>query len=289
MSTLPFITFLTTIKICKGYEFLIDRIRLYILNIQYYCKKYSIPYEILICDNINQKNICKIREKIEDPTLGKYIDHQHVKIFDMEQTYPNPHSFNMIESYGKNLCLQNARGIFCCMTSADQLFSENFFRCIKGSLQKEIFYRFATFEIPDIQVNIDDLSSVDSFAKLLAQCDTSNKRLCNPGMFSGPIKMRTHPISLGQKSGDVMLMDTESFRKIKGWPETDCFTHMDTVVCIVASNNFRCGIPPQEVCTYTFEQAGRSQESRMMPDGKQTIDEYQWNKCLSYQDKKVCN
>jgi hypothetical protein len=243
----------------------------------------------LICDNINEKNICKIREKIEDDNLGKYIDHAHVKIFDMEQTYPNPHGFNMIESYGKNLCLRHALGIFCCMTSADQLFSEKFFQFIKSSLKKEIFYRFATYEVPVIPVKLDELSSVESFATLLSQCNSGKKRLCNPGMFSGSLADRTNPINLGQKSGDVMLMDTQSFRKIKGWPETDCFTHMDTVVCIVAYNNFLCNIPPADVCTYTFEQTGRSSQTKMMPDGQQTVDEYQWGVCLSYHNKKVCN
>jgi hypothetical protein len=50
------ISFITTIKICNGYEFLVERINLYILIIQHYCKKYDITYEILICDNINDKN-----------------------------------------------------------------------------------------------------------------------------------------------------------------------------------------------------------------------------------------
>ena len=42
------ISFITTIKICPGYEWLLDRINIYILNIQHYCKKYDIPYDKLI-------------------------------------------------------------------------------------------------------------------------------------------------------------------------------------------------------------------------------------------------
>ena len=51
------LSFITTIKICKNYEFLIDAINLYILNIQHFCEKYDISYEILICEQINEKNI----------------------------------------------------------------------------------------------------------------------------------------------------------------------------------------------------------------------------------------
>jgi hypothetical protein len=266
-----YITFLTTIKICRGYEFLIERINLYILNIRYYCEKYGIPYEILICDNINEKNCCKIRDKI--------IDHTNVRVFDMEQTYPNPHGFNMIESYGKNLCLRHARGTFCCMTSADQMFSEKFFQLVKNGLAKEVFYRFATFEVPAIPVNVDTLTS-ELIPSILERCKHGKKRLCNPGMFDN---LEIGAVHLGQKSGDIMMLDTESFRKIKGWPETDCFAHMDTVVCIVATNNFPYCIPPKDVCTYTFEQEGRSSTCN------QTLENYQWNICKTYVSRKTCN
>ncbi len=47
------LSFITTIKICKDYEFLIDRINLYILNIQHYCEKYDILYEILILRSLS--------------------------------------------------------------------------------------------------------------------------------------------------------------------------------------------------------------------------------------------
>ena len=68
------ISFITTIKICPGYEWLLDRINIYILNIQHYCKKYDIPYEILICEQIDNKNVflCKDRLVPHNPTTLKW-------------------------------------------------------------------------------------------------------------------------------------------------------------------------------------------------------------------------
>lgn len=279
-SNSPYISFITTIKICKGYEFLIERINLYIVNVKHFCHKYDIPYEILICDNINEKNICKIRDHI--------IDWSNVHVFDMEQTYPNPMGFNMIESYGKNLCLRHAKGKFCCMTSADQLFSEEFFTSVKYDIQPNIFYRFATFEIPVIPIQLSELAT-DKIEPILKQCKEGNKRLCNPSMFPANKNVKISPIELGQKSGDVMLLDTESFRKIKGWPENKCFTHVDTAVCFVATNNYPFMIPPISVCTYTFEQSGRSSETRMVPNSNVSIDQLQWKICISYRSRMSSN
>ena len=79
-----------------------------------------------------------------------------------------------------------------------------------------------------------------------------------------------------------MLLDAESFRQIKGWPETDCFTHMDTAVCFVAWNSFVCAVPSPGVCTYTFIHEGRKATDEQ-------LENYQWQVCTSYANKKTCN
>ena len=50
------ISFITSLKICKGYSDFGHRIRLYIENITYYCNKNNISYEILIGLDIDEKN-----------------------------------------------------------------------------------------------------------------------------------------------------------------------------------------------------------------------------------------
>ena len=271
------ISFITTIKICKNYEFLVDRINIYILNVQHYCKKYDIPYEILICEQVNEKNIMLVKDKLQNT--------ENVSLIELIQTYDNPLSFNLIESYGKNECLLKANGKYTCMTSADQMFSEDFFIFIKHSLHKGVFYRFATYEVPAI--NIDNVLEDNDVESLLSYCSNSDKRLCNPGCFDSQV----NSIKLGQKSGDIMLLDTESFRYIKGWPETICFTHMDCAVCMVATNNFPHFIPDKNICSYTFSQSTRyTGEKIINVNGNDiSIENFQWQIALTYLNKKTCN
>lgn len=272
-----YITFITNVKICKGYDFLVDRINLYILNIQHMCEKYGIEYEILICEQIDKNNVYLIDDKI--------VSMDNVRIIKLNQKYPNPLKHNLIESYGKNACLKEATGKYTCMTSADQLFSEDFFIFIKDNLKLETFYRFATYEVPEIKVNLETARK-DDIPPILKQCqDTDDKRLCNPGCFENNVT----PIKLGQKSGDIMLLDTESFRKIKGWPETICFVHMDTAVCLVATNNFPHFVPSKNVCTYTFKQNKRHKSDIFEPALGKTRGGFQWDVCMSYANKKRCN
>lgn len=284
------ISFITTIKICKGYEFLVDRINVYILNIQKYCEIYNITYEILICEQINEKNIFLIEDKL--------INHKNVKIIKLNQTYYNPFDYNLIESYGKNACLKEADSKFTCMTSADQIFSEEFFIYIQN-LRTESFYRFATFEIPEIDVSpvYKDLSGIDG---ILETCyKQTEKRLCNPGCFENNIT----PIKLGQKAGDIMVLDTDSFRRMGGWQENECFLHVDTIVCInVCKMGFNIVIPKPKVCTYTMQQTCRDNGNKTLKyvyanitkESFSIIDDpvidsklidhetYQWLKCCSY-------
>jgi hypothetical protein len=284
------ISFITTIKICEGYEFLVDRINVYILNIQKYCEKYDISYEILICEQINEKNIYLIGDKL--------INQKNVILIKLEQRYFNPFNYNLIESYGKNACLKEANSKFTCMTSADQIFSEAFFVYVKG-LQLNSFYRFATFEIPEIDVSpiYKDPTEIDG---ILETCfSQTEKRLCNPSCFDSNIT----PIKLGQKAGDIMVLDTESFRRIGGWPENECYLHVDTTVCaIIYKKGLDIIIPKPNICSYTMRQTRRDNGNKTLQyvyvfcdavtihlvyagfPGAQIIDheQYQWLKCCRY-------
>jgi hypothetical protein len=269
MNNQPLISFILSLKICKGYEWLIDSVNFYIENINHFCNKYDLSFEILICENVDKKNCCKI--------IDYLIDKTNVNVFELEQNYPNPFGFNMIESYGKNLCLSKAKGLYSCMTSADQILSEDLFIWMKNNLKPRVFFRFATFEIKRFEYKD---SSIEETIEL---CKKNIIRLCNPGMFPNNSNKKISPTDLGQKSGDIMMLDTESFRKIKGWPENNCFAHVDTSVCFVATNNFPFYIPSKEICTYTFEQPDRNYSS----DSK--IESYQWSKCLEYSNKITSN
>lgn len=76
---------------------------------------------------------------------------------------------------------------------------------------------------------------------------------------------------------------------IQGWPETDCFTHMDCAVCIVASNVFSVCVPPQTICTYTMkQQIHDSTKNKTFVNGVE-LEQYQFQKALSYIHKQTCN
>ena len=239
------VSFMTTIKICKGYEWLIDAITLYVKNVHAYATKFGVTYEILICEQLDERNIVKIGDVIDLAVFG------NVTILPLQQTYYNPHGYNLIEAYGKNACLARATGLFTCMTSADQMFSEEFFSFIATNLSLGVFYRFATFEVPKPACGIAS-QTVD---EMLAYCKAANGRLCNPGCFDHEPPFKAE--KLAEKSGDVMLLDTASFLQIKGWPEAPYYAYMDGVVCAVACNVFTACVPERSVCTFTFEQTHR--------------------------------
>jgi hypothetical protein len=166
-------------------------------------------------------------------------------------------------------------------------------------IEEKIFYRFATFEIPkyskDKMVSCDILNPSDiytnvTFSSLLDYCrGHTNKRLCNPGCFVE----NPNPVELSQKSGDIMLLDRDSFLMIKGWPENGCFVHMDMATCIVATNNFPFIVAPIDVCIYTFTQdIHESSKKNVIVEfegNKYTLEDYQFMIAKTYFRKKKCN
>jgi hypothetical protein len=148
----------------------------------------------LICEQINEKNIILIKDRLKNT--------ENVSVLELQQTYDNPLDFNLIESYGKNVCLSKAKGIYSCMTSADQMFSEQFFIFIKDNLKPKTFYRFATYEVAT--TNVAKILMDNDIPSLIKYCEINKTRLCNPGCFDTTV-FPISPIRLGQKSGDIMI------------------------------------------------------------------------------------
>lgn len=260
----PFISFMTAFMICENYEWIEERLLQSINNISYFCDKLNISYEILLCEHIGLTN-----KKI----IGNnFRNIKNVKVFEIDGNYPSPLGYKFIEAYGKNECLKHATGEFSCIVNSDIIFSESFFKFISTELKHKTFYRFADYEV----LESDD----KDVEKLLNHCENNIIRLCNPGCF----KLNPAWSDIGQKSGDIMLLDTKSFQYIKGYPINECHNHVDTSTCIVAMNNFPVIVPPKDVCIYTMAQATLRQGG-VDP----SIDTYEWNKCLSFLDKMVSN
>ena len=90
------ISFVTSIKLMGDYENYHERLRDYIESI---CTQCTIPYEIIIVEDINEKNTKFVRDHFSK----EYFKHRNVIHVEYNVTYPNPHHYNMIEAFAKNV------------------------------------------------------------------------------------------------------------------------------------------------------------------------------------------
>jgi hypothetical protein len=146
----------------------------------------------------------------------------------------------MIEAYAKNVGLKAAKFKYVCITNCDILFNSAFFD-LCGRLDACTFYRFIEYEVPPVQQW--DLSTIEG---TFAQAKCLNNELLDSKQWN--LK------NIAYKSGDAMLLDKESWDKIKGFPENEVWVHSDLIVCNVINNN---RIPlriEKDVKIYTYPQ-----------------------------------
>ena len=212
-------------KICKGYSDFGHRIRLYIENITYYCNKNNISYEILIGEDIDEKNellLSNILSNIFLQTNNTRIIQTH------QSTYSNPLNYNMLEAPNKNACMYESKGKFLCFTSGDILMNSYFFDFIHD-IRENCFYRFLTYAVNVYKENISTIKLHDA----LYHCENNIERCYNLDAF----KSFKTVWDIAYKSGDIMLMDRNNWIKIQGFPENGYFHHTDSIVCSVVMNN----------------------------------------------------
>jgi len=268
------ISFITSVKICAGYEDYGHRVRLYIENTSRQCDRHSIEYEILISEDVCERNTKPLSEYL----TPEFLEGKNVTLFKLQQTYDNPYGHNMLESPNKNLCLQHAKGEYVCMTSADVLMNDAFYQLLSRTedprLYKNVFYRFLTYEVA---VTPKPISTYDSEA-IMRHCEQNTNRCYNENL------RHARMISdIAYKSGDIMLMDRENWLKIKGFPMCGIFHHTDYVVCLVVQNN-RISICPvlDPIKVYGIIQEGRDKS------GDSTEPE-QWRIASTFRNKLTCN
>ena len=197
------ISFVTTIKLCGGYNDYATRLDAYVKNIYDGCTARSIPYEIIVVEDQNEKNTRMVRDLFTEAYFGIH----HVRLIEFESSYPNPHGYNMIEAYGKNRGIKNAKHRLVCVTNCDIWFSDAFFEFIPN-FEINTFYRFKQYE-------------VDGASEVCLNAAIASKRL----------------VDVAYKSGDIMLMDKRNWIKIRGFPENGVWVHSDYIVCMVVLNN----------------------------------------------------
>ena len=252
------ISFVTAVKLVLGYEDFVFRLKVYIECIAEGC---AVPYEIIIVEERDHKNVALVCDFLTDPWLAE----RKARVVGYNAYYPNPHGYNMIEAYAKNAGIKAARYDFVCVTNCDLFFNAAFFSLLPG-LKPSTFYRFLQFETRG-------LPSQWSWEKV--KILQSQENLLNPCL----INKSTRTINaVAYKSGDIMLMHRDIWNKIKGFPENEEWVHSDLVVCTVVCNN---NIPvevPSEAFVYTYPQI------RTVGDHRRAMV-----KAQTYLKKKECN
>ena len=96
------VSFVTSVKICAGYDDFGYRTKLYVENVSQQCRRYGVTYEILISEDISEKNT----KFLSDYLTPEFLKDKNTTLFQLQQTYHNPYGHNMLESPNKNKCLQ---------------------------------------------------------------------------------------------------------------------------------------------------------------------------------------
>lgn len=282
------ISFVTSIKLCKYYENYGDRLVDYILNITLGCELIHMPYEIIVCEDVCDKNT-----KLIDSVLDNdFLQRNNTTIVKVPQTYDNPIGYNMIEAYAKNVGLQHTKGDFVCITNADILFNTHFFHFVKEKMQKNKFYRFLQYE------SFNDLSG--NYFLALHNAEKNVRRHINPFLNvtteHSKNLQKTNNLNIilsaiANKSGDIMLMDRDNWLKIKGFPENIYWVHSDYIVCRVVHNNkIPIEVVQEPVKIYTFlpdtmQPIVRNERK----EGDKAPDVEEWEFAQTYNDKLTCN
>jgi len=285
------ISFVTSIKLCKYYEDYGDRLIDYIENINLGCEIADISYEIIICEDVCDKNTIFVKDFINKKGDNYLINH-NAKILEVKQTYENPIGYNMIEAYAKNAGLYESVGEYVCITNVDILFNSYFFWYVKERLKKNRFYRFLQFESYN-NINTDYITP-------LIKAESNVKRPINPFLNVTEKQskilqnMKSNDavvMAMGNKSGDIMLMDRENWIKIKGFPENKYWVHSDYVVCrVVYNNKIPMEVVQEPVKIYTFLPKNTQPIVRNeRNEGEDATDVEEWNFSQTYNDKLTCN
>ena len=285
------ISFVTSIKLCKYYEDYGERLIDYIENIKLGCEIADISYEIIICEDVCDKNTIFVKDIINKKSDNYLINH-NAKILEVKQTYENPIGYNMIEAYAKNAGLYESVGEYVCITNVDILFNSYFFWYVKERLKKNRFYRFLQFESYN-NINTDYLTP-------LIKAESNVKRAINPFLNVTEKQskilqnMKSNDavvMAMGNKSGDIMLMDRENWIKIKGFPENKYWVHSDYVVCrVVYNNKIPMEVVQEPIKIYTFLPKNTQPIVRNeRNEGEEAPDVEEWNFSQTYNDQLTCN
>jgi hypothetical protein len=220
-----------------SYEDFADRLKVYIDCICDGCSSAEVAYEIIVVEDQCNKNVCRAADRISE----RWLAERGARILSYQATYANPHGFNIIEAYAKNVGIRAALYPFVCVTNCDLVFDLAFF-CFLKTVRAKTFYRFMQYE----------MACPDEWRWHLVKKQLTEPAKClNPDLRD---KSKWTINCIAYKSGDIMLMDKTSWLTIQGFPENEVWFHSDLIVCQVVKNNNIPLIVPAEAKVFTFPQ-----------------------------------
>ena len=250
------ISFVTCIKLGSGYEDYGSRcLRLYVESIYEASQEASeeIEYEILIVEEENELHTLTLSED--------WLSIRGARVIKYGGGYGNPNGYSMIEAYAKNVGIRAAKYEYICVTNCDIMVGVNFFVEMK-KLESNVFYRFLQYETLEKCWTTEEA--------LVAPCKCLNEELLDEGKWTLN--------AVANKSGDIMLMDAATWRKIGGFPENEDWVHSDLIVCKVVHNNGLKVKVFKEVRVLTWPQ-----ENHAVGTVRELLTSY------AYYDAVVCN
>ena len=254
------VSFVTCIKLMPRYETFARRLKLYIENVALGCRMVGVPFEIIVVEECDAKNVAFV--SLSEAFL---VDH-NARLIKYAPTYANPHGYNIVEAYAKNVGLAQAKHEYTCITNCDVLFNAAFFEHLL-CLKPRVLYRFLE----------NETGPVDDWALTLAEAlQMGEKGKCINAQLMDKGKWTVRGIAY--KAGDAMLVDTATWRQIKGFPENNVWIHSDLIVVLVLNNNgVGLDVPPAaRVYTSPHERPSAEQP-------------FELKKAFEYESKKACN
>jgi hypothetical protein len=230
-------------------------------------RKYKVIAELIIVEWNPPEDTPQLEEAL---TWPEHLTPVTVRIIEVpksiHKSLPNSDRMPMFEYSAKNAGIRRARGEYVLVTNPDLLFSEELIAYLgAGKLSHSCFYRIDRYDFRGsvpigtdarvalhfamrniFQVNIREDSKGVSCIRISRLARWYYLRSGKwPGSHKGYVKGQgSEPlISLNDDngayggnytnaSGDFLLASSESWRRIKGFPEfTETFTHLDSYAC----------------------------------------------------------
>ena len=221
--------------------------------------KCGLDYELIIVE----WNPLPDRPKLKDAIAWPAGVRDRVRFIEVTEqihsSLPRSNVIQLHEFTGKNVGIRRAKGVFILTTNIDILFSAKLTKFLAShTLSAQCFYRTNTYAL--------DRPIVPLAASITEELEFCGKHITRIGLRGETLNFRGRPTGLGRLglaivryrfsrfrrrklnriedilhtngAGDFMLMSRDSWRALRGYPETFVVNyHIDAFICAMAASS----------------------------------------------------